>query len=1565
MSRLLVALLALGSLSAVAKPLYITVPRSYGTQEAPTVDLAFSGRGPVELRVLRPRDVAAFIRSQSNLRRAYDAPPTTHNPGRALARGLNAVREPGTYLLYAMDPKLRKELSASLPKAQPDLGPATAALQEGAPKLVGVPADLQLVRSQWLNLDLGGADRDFNVPGFEAWGSDSSFQERRVLLDPLPAGVYVLQLVQGRVEGQVMLVVTDLTVQAKQTDGTLLVRVAGLDQRPKAGAAVQVFLPTGAGPSGKTNEAGEVLLQVNEPKLLATAMVGSDVAVVDTDFYSTLAVAPDVFLYTDRPIYHPGDAVRFRGLARKPESFLARLFTPSRREVSVKLLTDGSATVATKAKVDDFGSFGGTFKVPEGLDTGVLRVVAELDGQPHQAEARVQDYVKPTFYLELTPEGETVTPGQPLKVKVKARRYAGGVPPDTKYEVFLYRSLLDSPAWVDDAGKGGAGSAVTYGSASTTEGKLSIPERLHSSVAKRSEEGQVGEDPWESAPTFNERGEAEVEVEVPPLAPGEERLPYRYTLTVRARDDQKTFANVSTAFFLSNTEVLGAPRFSAKVVKLGGEALFALRSTSLGGRPMLQMEGTVTFVLRQADGQETKLSEVAVKTGEDAMFRTAAPTARIGTVLARATLKDRKGQPWSGETSLLVVGEGSEPVARVPSMTLEALDGVLEPGGSAQVVALLPERWGPGGRNAGPMWLTLSGSGLFSTSLVEVSGTTVIQSFGVERRFGSAVYASLAYPTANGRWEERTVPFRIVPAERALSLVVTPLKSEMAPLTEQTLELRVTDHAGEGVVAQVSLGVVDKAVYAVQSELRPKVLDFFYPVARNNVTSFYSNEFQGYGYGEQLARTLGRLPHVRFTSVKPPTREEKREEKDTAYWNAEVVTDAQGHAKVSFKLPANQTLWTVTAVAADASGRFGEATAEFASRGKLNLVASLPQFLREGDTATGSVRLSRVSGKGETGFDVKVNPGDGLGGKQTDGRADLTATGERVVPFALSAARVGVAEVAIAVTGGGEPLRDRRRVPVQPAALQETLQVSTYSGGDLKLPVMATSRTQRVELLLQASTVDAALANVRELLTYPYGCLEQLVSTTAPNVALYQTLQKASALGSLDPDTQALLVEARSRAVQGTGRILALAVKGGGFTWFGGYSEPSVPLTLIALDGLGYAVDAGLVPRNEGALTESAAWLEAQANLPPELEATRAYVLAKLQGSKQAARVRALLERAAASGSDLHSIALAVLAAEKAGIEKEPAVQAQLAGLVSKSREQFFTLASFTPTDAFWRYPLRRVGLTALLGHAASMGELDVAKARRRVLDLLTEPEVSTFDRSTALLHSLWLIERDAKALRRLPPPQVEGVQNVSFKPRGAGLVAVLPPGTQSLRVGSFDGVATLRAEVLTPALDAKPLEQGMSVQRRYFLLTPEGRKPLENTEAVPQGAELFVELTLNARGEERLRSGYYVVEDAIPAGFTPLQEDKEYRGAPHSLPLAHEALKRRSFSPEHVHLFFEEPTWWSDSPRTVGYVVRAQFPGRFIAPPATIQDMYALGRKGRSEPQVLNVFEPPAAAGK
>jgi alpha-2-macroglobulin len=439
-----------------------------------------------------------------------------------------------------------------------------------------------------------------------------------------------------------------------------------------------------------------------------------------------------------------------------------------------------------------------------------------------------------------------------------------------------------------------------------------------------------------------------------------------------------------------------------------------------------------------------------------------------------------------------------------------------------------------------------------------------------------------------------------------------------------------------------------------------------------------------------------------------------------------------------------------------------------------------------------------------------------------------------------------------------------------------------------------------------------------------------------------------------------LLAEAQSRAAQGVARILNLEVKGGGFTWFNGYSQPDAALTMIALDGLSYAVEAGVVPAGDSRIRESKEWLAKQDDLPPELLATRAYVLARLDGAKDAPEVRALLDKV--EPGDPYPLALAVLAAESSGVAQEPEFKAKVATLAGEAQQAAMSNAIYHPhADSFWEYPLRNIGMTAVLTHAASFGNIDLGAARERIVNLLADgQDMSTFDRSTAILHSLWLIERDAKSLKAMPPVAADASGSaIALRPRAFGLSGSVDPRVTHVHVASFDGVATLKAKVRTPLASVEPEADGMSLQRAYFAIRNSALVPLNQGESVHQGEDVYVELTLNAHDGDAAhseRSAYYVVDDPVPAGFTPIIDDKVYRGPPTNLPLDAEALKRRSLSPEHATFFFEEPAWWSDSPRHIGYVMRAQFPGTFSAPPSTVQDMYATHVHARTAAATLSI---------
>lgn len=100
-----------------------------------------------------------------------------------------------------------------------------------------------------------------------------------------------------------------------------------------------------------------------------------------------------------------------------------------------------------------FGTFSGGFDIPEGQTPGLYKVAAKVGEKEYGGEFRIKDYMKPTFYLELLNADKTIAPGKPFTLGFKTRRYSGGVPVGTKYEVFIYRQRFEIPQFVVESGR--------------------------------------------------------------------------------------------------------------------------------------------------------------------------------------------------------------------------------------------------------------------------------------------------------------------------------------------------------------------------------------------------------------------------------------------------------------------------------------------------------------------------------------------------------------------------------------------------------------------------------------------------------------------------------------------------------------------------------------------------------------------------------------------------------------------------------------------------------------------------------------------------------------------------------------------------------------------------------------------------------------------------------------------------------------------------------------------------------------------------------------------------------
>ena len=83
----------------------------------------------------------------------------------------------------------------------------------------------------------------------------------------------------------------------------------------------------------------------------------------------------------------------------------------------------------------------------------------------------------------------------------------------------------------------------------------------------------------------------------------------------------------------------------------------------------------------------------------------------------------------------------------------------------------------------------------------------------------------------------------------------------------------------------------------------------------------------------------------------------RRDDVDTALWAPKIMTDANGHAEISFKMPDSLTRWRMTARAMTADGIVGQSTSDILSYKDFYIKWTSPKWLRNQDTATGNIAI--------------------------------------------------------------------------------------------------------------------------------------------------------------------------------------------------------------------------------------------------------------------------------------------------------------------------------------------------------------------------------------------------------------------------------------------------------------------------------------------------------------------------------------------------------------------------------------------------------------------------------
>jgi len=1076
--------------------------------------------------------------------------------------------------------------------------------KEDAPERTPLNVATDYARVPLLNPDQKVKDWREKLPPLE-----NDYDSRMVSLGKVEAGVYLIEAVNGDLRAYSIAIVTNLTMIEKTTkDGQVLVYV--VDRKsgaPHEGVSVEVTKAKQTLATGSTDKTGVFKAEIKAPQTTEAAPEDVDPESQTKNAYLIMAKEHDNFvisdvesfyfggeggeddaltgedltsyIYTDRPIYRPAQKVYFKGILRKFGRNGYELLDSKTVNVTIEDPNNGKV-FEKELPLSTRGTFSGEVDIADEAPLGSYNITAAVGEAKSSGYFEVQEYKKPEFKVKVTGPKQFAAVGEKVKFTISANYFFGAPVTNADVHYYIYKQRYYHWWW-------GGDSSDEFDDAAGPENEGGDDEN---------DPGYAGSDlVTEGDASLNSKGEAAVEFQVP--APeAKDEWDYSYRLEAQVTDASRREMQGAASFIGTRGKTVADAYPERYLYYQGDAAKVKVKTADYSGKPVSE-KVTLKFVEQKWEKveKEEETNGYKYKTTDYVLHERDLATAEVntdsqgngsydftvpspGSIYVKAIVNEngkqivnRGGSFWAPDKK----GEWSDFEYRdfdEKSIKLVPDKKSYKPGETAHVLAMLPA-------DKAHLLVTTELAQVITVRQIDATGRSIVIDVPIDHKYEPNVYLDVSFVKDSDMYNQSQL--LAVPArDKMLKLDIVPNKKEFKPRDVASYTILARNEDGSPAAnAEVSLGIIDEAIYSIQPDTAGNIKREFYGKRFDSVQTSLAIHYTFTGYAgdkpANLARNKSSYQLADFkneSSYAEPTI--RREFKDTAFWQPDVVTGGDGKATVSFTLPDNLTTWRATARAVTADTRVGAAVQKTIARKDVIMRLEMPRFLTEGDTVTisGVVHNFLKSDK-STKISLDLN-----GAQLLDSPSEtvtIQQNGENRVDWRVRADQVGKLTLLAKALTDTESDAVEMTMEIVPHGLKQTMgNTTTLTQNDadqtiaLDIPVNpnVSARVMRIEA---SSSIAGTLFGALDYLTsFPYGCTEQTMSSFLPNVIVAQALKdvptaKLRASNDLDKKVQ-----------KGMDRLYAYQHDDGGWGWW--KDDKTDPfMTAYVVDGLTLATRAG------------------------------------------------------------------------------------------------------------------------------------------------------------------------------------------------------------------------------------------------------------------------------------------------------------------------------------------------------------------------------------------------------
>jgi len=966
-----------------------------------------------------------------------------------------------------------------------------------------------------------------------------------VTMPSLDEGFYYVTCKVGDDVRGTYLNISQIGLVTKTSDKQSLCYVADIDKgTPVEGAAIQASNSAGFHKLAETDKNG--LARVTMPtgggyKNLLLATHGKSQAVVDFDNETSGSNRnAKLFMYSDRPIYRPGDTIQFKGIVRKLQGLSYSLPASGTVDITIRDTSDTEVKDYT-LPLSEKGAFNGSFTSNVEDKPGAYSIVAKYNGASFTYYAGIADYRKPEYSITVTSAKKYYIYGDRAAAKVKVEYYFGGPVVGAKVEASITRRAQYD---YDD----------------------------ESDYADYADEGDQGDDygGTDSGQYYNQEFQGEYDETVEAVTDGKGEATIQFDTKT---DDDPDIPDYDLDYSVNASVTDASNKYfegSGDVPVMRGDVSANLSTDTYIADPGDTVNAKVT-VKRQDDKSPVANWPVSLIVGTEEWNdnndeSTFVPSATLtgvtdakgvatipvnvteeGSLVLKSTVNDSAGRPVKCVDYIYVEGDRmfGPPTAKF-TVTLDKKS--YKVGDSCKVLVQTDK---PGGAAL----ITVQAEKVLATYVVNLTKQATIFSIPVAHDYAPNVWIS-ATLIKNKQLTEAQSKLVVNLKEHDLTIEVTPDKPDYLPGATANLTIKTTDFNGQPVPADLSLGVVDESIYAIQPDTTDIKGDF-YPMRADDVRTNYSFEDIYLDGGDKAG---GKVPlRTKFL--------------DTASWQPTIETGPDGIAHTSIKLPDNLTSWRATAIGVTDSTEVGMTHINFRASKPLSVRLELPSFLVQQDTQTVTAIITNDTGKDQV-VNMRLDAQGVTYSGSTLQKVTVTAAKPLAVTYNVQTPQPGTADFEARVWVDGSSLSDGQKLSVN-IEPHGRLRVEDHSGEikgtstvvNFDLSKGADPKNGRLILDISPSIGATIYQSLDDLIDFPYGCVEQTMSRFLPTVVLSSTLKELNIRSDLQAKVPDIVAD-------GFARLAKMQHSDGAWGWWE-YDGDDQYMTAYVLDGLARAKASG------------------------------------------------------------------------------------------------------------------------------------------------------------------------------------------------------------------------------------------------------------------------------------------------------------------------------------------------------------------------------------------------------